>query len=118
MPVSISSLIPARMREAAAGVVAADSAPADLVAALADVADPRARRGVRHRCATVLALGVCAVLAGAKTFIAIGEWAADLTPTVRHRLELGRRAHRVSPRSAGCCKPSIPRHWTGLSRPG
>jgi predicted transposase YbfD/YdcC len=92
VPVSVSSLIPARMREVAAGVVAADPAPADLLAALAEVADPRARRGVRHRCATVLALGVCAVLAGAKTFIAIGEWAADLTPTVRHRLELGRRA--------------------------
>ena len=40
----------------------------------------------------VLALGVCAVVAGAQTFTAISEWAADLTPTVRARLNAGRRA--------------------------
>jgi predicted transposase YbfD/YdcC len=62
-----------------------------LVEALAMVADPRARRGVRHRCCTILAVGVCAVLAGARSFTAIAEWAQDLTPTVRLRLGLGRR---------------------------
>jgi predicted transposase YbfD/YdcC len=38
-----------------------------------------------------LAIGVCAVLAGARSFTAIGEWAQDLTPAVRVRLGLGRR---------------------------
>jgi hypothetical protein len=38
----------------------------------------------------VLALGVCAV-AGAKTFTAISEWAADLTPSVWARLKMARR---------------------------
>jgi predicted transposase YbfD/YdcC len=71
--------------------VAVDPLPLDLVAALALVVDPRARRGVRHACSMVLALGVCAVLAGAQTFTAISEWAADLTPTVRARLNVGRR---------------------------
>ena len=36
-----------------------------LLAMLAKVADPRHRRGVRHRLAVILGLAVCAVLAGA-----------------------------------------------------
>ena len=48
-----------------------------LLAALAAVPDPRARRGVRHRLAAILSLALCAVLAGARSFTAIAEWAAD-----------------------------------------
>jgi predicted transposase YbfD/YdcC len=44
---------------------------------LAAFPDPRARRGVRHPIAVILALAVCAVLAGARSFVAITEWAAD-----------------------------------------
>ena len=44
---------------------------------LAAIPDPRARRGVRHRMAVILSLAVCAVLAGARSFVAIAEWAAD-----------------------------------------
>jgi hypothetical protein len=40
--------------------------PADLMAALAAVPDPRSRRGIRHRLVSVLALAVCAVLAEAQ----------------------------------------------------
>src|SRR5258708_9851288 len=43
----------------------------------ARVSDPRHRRGVRHRLAAILGLAVCAVLAGARSFTAIAEWAAD-----------------------------------------
>jgi hypothetical protein len=39
---------------------------------------------------------VCAVLAGAWTFIAIAEWAHDLTPAVRIRLGLGRKSSSES----------------------
>ena len=49
-----------------------------LLAYLAAVPDPRRRRGVRHRLVAVLAVAVCAVLAGARSFAAIGEWAADV----------------------------------------
>ena len=45
-----------------------------LLALLARVADPRHRRGIRHRLAVILALAVCAVLAGARSFTAIAEW--------------------------------------------
>jgi predicted transposase YbfD/YdcC len=51
--------------------------------AFALVPDPRARRGVRHRLVTVLAVSVCAVLAGSRSLIAIAEWAADLPEQVR-----------------------------------
>jgi predicted transposase YbfD/YdcC len=55
---------------------AAEDAPG-LLGVLARVADPRHRRGVRHRLAVILGLAVCAVLAGARSFTAIAEWAAD-----------------------------------------
>ena len=42
------------------------------------VVDPRARRGVRHGLVTVLVAAVCAVAAGARSFVAIAEWVADL----------------------------------------
>ena len=44
---------------------------------LARVADPRHRRGVRHLLAVILGLALCAVVAGAWSFTAIAEWAAD-----------------------------------------
>lgn len=58
----------------------------DLLHALAAVPDPRARRGVRYGLTSLLAVAVCAVLAGAVTFAAIADWAADLDPAVRLRL--------------------------------
>jgi hypothetical protein len=54
-----------------------DGDRAAVLSVLAAVADPRAQRGVRHRLAVILALAVCAVLAGARSFTAIAEWAAD-----------------------------------------
>jgi predicted transposase YbfD/YdcC len=65
---------------------------ADLLVALAAVPDPRKARGCRHRLVTVLAIGVCAVLAGARSYVAIAEWAQDLPVSARLRLGLGRRA--------------------------
>jgi hypothetical protein len=48
-----------------------------LLGVLARVADPWRRRGVRHRLAGILGLALCAVVAGARSFTAIAEWAAD-----------------------------------------
>ena len=77
-----------RVSDADASREADAQAPTDLVAALATVPDPRARRGIRHRLVTVLALAVCAVLAGARSYVAIAEWAHDLPLGVRVRLGL------------------------------
>jgi predicted transposase YbfD/YdcC len=56
------------------------AAPAALLAALKSVPDPRKRRGVRHEMSAILALAVCAVIAGARSFVAIAEWTAAATP--------------------------------------
>src|SRR6266480_4611120 len=58
----------------------------NLLHALAAVPDPRDPRGVRYRLTSLLAVAVCAVLAGAVTFAAIADWAADLDPALRLRL--------------------------------
>ena len=60
--------------------------PPGLLALLAKVTDPRHRRGIRHRLVVILALAVCAVLAGARSFTAIAEWAADTDEETLARL--------------------------------
>ena len=55
---------------------------ADLRDYLGHVPDPRARRGVRHSAGSLLALAAAAVLAGAQSFAAIGEWIADVPQQV------------------------------------
>jgi predicted transposase YbfD/YdcC len=44
---------------------------------LAQVPDPRKKRGRRHPLAGLLAVGIAAVIAGSRSFAAIGQWAAD-----------------------------------------
>lgn len=58
-----------------------------LLSVLGKVPDPRDPRGVRYPLAGVLAVAVCAVIAGARSFAAIGEWALDLN--VEHLGRLG-----------------------------
>jgi predicted transposase YbfD/YdcC len=48
-----------------------------LPAALGELPDPRARRGVRHRLTVVVTAAVCAVVAGYRSYAAIAEWVAD-----------------------------------------
>lgn len=62
---------------------------ADLREYLDRVPDPRARRGVRHSAGSLLALTAAAVLSGARSFAAIGEWIADVPQHVL--AELGAR---------------------------
>src|SRR5512133_4324096 len=49
---------------------------------LAQVPDPRKKRGRRHALAGLLAAGIAAVIAGSKSFAAIGQWAGDAGPDV------------------------------------
>src|SRR6266702_975872 len=49
-----------------------------LLVALAAVPDPRDPRGTRYPLVSMLAVAVCAVLAGACTFAAITDWVRDL----------------------------------------
>lgn len=57
-----------------------------LLAVLAAVPDPRDPRGIRYPIASMLAVAVCAVLAGAVTFAAIADWVKDLDSPAWARL--------------------------------
>jgi len=61
------------------------AAAEDLLEALGRVPDPRGRR---YPLVPVLAIAVCAMLAGARSYAAIAEWAADAPPRLRARLGL------------------------------
>src|SRR3954471_664939 len=62
------------------------SVTSSLAAALAAVPDARHRRGRRHALTRVLAIGACACLTGARSYVAIGEWAAAQGPALLHCL--------------------------------
>src|SRR4051794_869299 len=53
--------------------------------------DPRQRRGIRHGLAVVLTAAICAVAAGARSFVAVAEWVADLPIEVAVVLGTDRR---------------------------
>jgi predicted transposase YbfD/YdcC len=89
VPASASSPIAVLTAHAGPAGVEPD---ADLLLALAEVPDPRKARGRRHRLVTVLGIAVAAVLAGARCYVAIAEWAHDLPVTARLRLGIDRRA--------------------------
>src|SRR5215831_10875926 len=86
MPAASSSLIDPAIGQLLAAAQSLDQAHSRLLPVLAAVPDPRARRGVRHQLAVILGLAVCAVLAGARSFTAIAEWAADADQGTRDAL--------------------------------
>jgi predicted transposase YbfD/YdcC len=89
MPASSSSPIHPVLDHLACAVDDNLLAGTGLLAALARVADPRKRRGVRHQIGAILAVAVCAVLAGCRSFAAIGEWAANASEQVLAALVVG-----------------------------
>jgi predicted transposase YbfD/YdcC len=86
MPAAPSSLTDPAIGQLLTAAQVLSGQRACLLAVLADVPDPRARRGVRHRLAVILSLALCAVLAGARSFTAIAEWAADTDQGTRDAL--------------------------------
>jgi predicted transposase YbfD/YdcC len=77
-----SSLIPAAAHRLAAPAALAPHQCRSLLGYLAQIPDPRHRRGRQHALVAVLAVAVAAGLAGARSLAAIGEWAADAPPPV------------------------------------
>jgi hypothetical protein len=86
MPAAPSSLTDPAIGQLLCAARVVDGDRARLLPVLAAVPDPRARRGVRHRLAVILGLAVCAVMAGARSFTAIAEWAADADQGTREAL--------------------------------
>src|SRR3954464_5825005 len=74
--------LPADLSAHLAAAVVADVAAGDpvktssLATALAQVPDPRHRRGRRHELTGRLAIGAAACLTGSSSYVAIGDWAA------------------------------------------
>jgi predicted transposase YbfD/YdcC len=66
-----------------------EHAALSLLDALAEVPDPRSARGVRHGVLAVLLVSACAVLAGARSFVAIAEYAHDAGHAVLDLLGIG-----------------------------
>jgi len=77
MPAPPSSLIEPALGHLVRLAAEATGEQPGLLGVLARVADPRHRRGVRHRLTGILGLALCAVVAGARSFTAIAGWAAD-----------------------------------------
>ncbi|MEV6841450.1 transposase family protein [Streptomyces sp. NPDC051133] len=74
---------------------------------LATLADPRCRRGKRHPFVAVLLIACSAVVSGARSFVAIDEWATDAPQDVLAQLGAHTAtalAVRVPP--SGCDDPA------------
>lgn len=109
MSATTSSPMPAAL-DHLAGSVAEDRLGAGLITVLAGVPDPRQRRGVRHPVVTIAVLAACAVLAGCRSFSAIGQWAAEASQEVRTALGIGEAAH-ANRRSGVCCSVWMVTRW-------
>ncbi len=82
MPAEASSLIPPALDQLREHPEVAPEEVPGLLGRLAQVPDPRDPRRVRHALVDVLALAACAVLAGATSLLAVGEWITDAPPHV------------------------------------
>src|SRR4051812_35447194 len=90
MPALPSSLISSL---SAAPATCEQVPPAGLLTVLERVPDPRARRGIRHRLATVVAAAVCAAVAGHRAYAAVapGVAARPGESATRLGIDAGRR---------------------------
>lgn len=89
MPADASSLIPPALDQLREYPRVVPEEVPGLLERLAEVPDPRDPRGLRHTLAVVLALTACAVLAGATSLLAVGEWIADTPAHVLEQIGVG-----------------------------
>jgi hypothetical protein len=93
---------------------AGEASCGDLLEALGAVVDRRDRRGIRHPLVSILALAAAAVVAGARSYVAVGQWAANAPMEVLGALQV-----RVDPRTGRFVVPdesAIRRTPAGLRR--
>ncbi|MGL5828905.1 MAG: ISAs1 family transposase [Angustibacter sp.] len=82
MPASSVSPIVSIVDQLVGVVAGVRVGPGRLLEVLAGVPDPRAARGVRHDFTGLLVAALCAVMAGARSYVAMGEWASDVPAPV------------------------------------
>ena len=85
-----SAFLPPELQKGGCALLDLNSARLDgeagLLEVLAQVKDPRKRRGIRHDQVSILAVATCACLSGARSFAAIAQWAANLSQPLLERL--------------------------------
>ncbi|MFJ8953523.1 transposase family protein, partial [Streptomyces sp. NPDC102381] len=107
VPASASSLISPALDQLADHVEAGPGDVPGLLERLAKVPDPRDPRGVRYPLVTLLGLTACAVLAGAKSLLAVGEWVTEAPAAVLEKL--GARVDPVLPERSWPAETTIRR---------
>lgn len=88
------------------------NSPSGLLDRLQRLEDPRKRRGIRHSLISTLAVAICAVLSGARSFVAIGEWSAELPQDLLKRL--GCRFHPEKRIYIHPSEPTLRRHLQNI----
>lgn len=58
----------------------------ELIETLRTIPDPRFKKGVRHRNLSIVALSICAVLCGCRSYTAIAQWSKRCTQKMLDRL--------------------------------
>jgi len=85
---------------------------AELLRTLMRLPDRRKRRGIRHDQTAILALAICAVLSGARSFLAMAQWAQRCEQN--HLRRLGFRRNARSGRYQPPSEPTIRRVLSGI----
>jgi hypothetical protein len=80
-----------------------ESLGSSLLSFLAEIPDPRSRHGRRHPLTAILALVCCAIMSGARSYAAIGQWGQDQDIALMHGLGFT----RTPPKSGGIRKVLI-----------
>jgi hypothetical protein len=78
----------------------------DLLSVLKTLPDPRHKRGIRHRNISLIALAVCAVVCGCRSYAAIAQWADQCSQKMLERLWCRKKDGRYLPPS----EPTLRRH--------
>jgi DDE_Tnp_1-associated len=95
------------------------SGPGGLLQRLAVLTDPRKRRGVRHTFVSLVAITVAALVSGARSLTAVGEFARELSAEQLARLGArpspytGRYTPPVRPPCVGCSRGWTRASWIG-----
>ena len=77
---------PAKLNRPMKTVTIPTSQMDDLRTLLKALPEYRMPRGSRHSMACILSIAICAILAGARSFIAIGQWSQNTSQATRKRL--------------------------------
>lgn len=84
----------------------------ELLRVLMRLPDARDRRGRRHDQMSILAVAICAVLCGARSYVAMGEWAKRCSQNLLQRL--GCRRDPRTDRYVAPSEPTIRRQLQGI----